>query len=71
MVLIDLQFFRREVSWGLGWLSASYTWVGSIHYSGIPVMGIAAAKKNPEVVTLLLLPVPFLVLVLGLLMALD
>lgn len=48
MVLIDLQFFRREVSWGLGWLSASYTWVGSIHYSGIPVMGITAAKKKPK-----------------------
>lgn len=48
MVLIDLQFFRREVSWGLGWLSASYTWVGSIHYSGIPVMGITAAKKKAQ-----------------------
>lgn len=48
MVLIDLQFFRREVSWGLGWPSASYTWVCSIHYSGIPVMGIAAAKKKPR-----------------------
>ena len=33
--------------------------MGSIHYSTIPVMGIAAAiaLSSPEVVTLLLLPV--------------